>query len=265
MKKQTTSRRLLFTSVLLALLAIVSVTAATTAWMTIADQTRVRSMRMEVTTGSNLRFDLDKHETFEEYVKTLTFGDIADRIAADQGYHPKDHPLTPVTTVNYTDFSLEDGTKANREYYMEFTLHFMATQDMVVHLTSASSASGGDGTRIQSPQAGVPEALRLSFTAEETSVYDPGMEDTSVSNQYGKAFGLPKDGNMTYREDNALFRLKKDEDKAVVVRLWLEGTDPACDDSIRDADYKIWLRFVGTDENGNILEDSRATAKKNED
>ena len=68
MKEKNNTRRLLTTSILLALLAFVSVTAATAAWMTIADRTRVRSMRMEITSGANLRFDLDAHDSFEDYV-----------------------------------------------------------------------------------------------------------------------------------------------------------------------------------------------------
>lgn len=265
MKQKSNTRQMLITSVLLALLALVSVTAATAAWMTIADRTRVRSMRMEITSGSNLRFDLDPHETFEEYVKTLSFTDIAQRIAAEQGFDPQENPLTPVTTTDAVHYQMEDGAEAQKEYYLEFTLHFMATQDMIVHLTSANSVSGTDGTLIQSSQVGVPEAMRLSFTAEETSVYDPGLGDTSLETEYGKQFGLPDGGNMTYTDHNALFSLKKEEDKPVVVRVWLEGTDPECNDTIRDTDYKIWLRFMGTDEDGNLLEDPRATARSQTD
>ena len=61
-------------------MALVSVTAATTAWMTIADRTSVRSMRMEIISDSSLRFDLDAHEVFDDYVKTLSFRDISQRI-----------------------------------------------------------------------------------------------------------------------------------------------------------------------------------------
>lgn len=257
MKEKNNTRRLLTTSILLALLAFVSVTAATAAWMTIADRTRVRSMRMEITTGANLRFDLDAHDTFDEYVKTLSFDEIAARIAQDQGYDPKTHPLTPVTTRNFETFVLENGTAAKKEYYLEFTLHFMATEDMIVHLTSASSSGGSDGTRVESQRQGVPDAMRISFTEAEVSVYDPGMGDTSTPIDGGKQFGLPSGGNVTYNDGNALFSLKANEDKPVVVRVWLEGTDPACNDSIRNADFKIWLRFIGTDENGNPLIDQR--------
>lgn len=257
MKEKNNTRRLLTTSVLLALLAFVSVTAATAAWMTIADRTRVRSMRMEITTGANLRFDLDAHDTFDEYVKTLSFDEIAARIAQDQGYDPKTHPLTPVTTRNFGNFLLENGTAAKKEYYLEFTLHFMATEDMIVHLTSASSSGGSDGTRVESQRQGVPDAMRISFTEADISVYDPGMGDTSTPIDGGKQFGLPSGGTVTYNDGNALFSLKANEDKPVVVRVWLEGTDPACNDSIRNADFKIWLRFIGTDENGNPLIDQR--------
>lgn len=257
MKEKNNTRRLLTTSVLLALLAFVSVTAATAAWMTIADRTRVRSMRMEITSGANLRFDLDAHDSFEDYVKTLSFAEIAARIAQDQGYDPKTHPLTPVTTRNFETFVLENGTAAKKEYYLEFTLHFMATEDMIVHLTSANSSGGSDGTRVESQRQGVPDAMRISFTEADISVYDPGLGDTSTPIDGGKQFGLPSGGTVTYNDGNALFSLKANEDKPVVVRVWLEGTDPACNDSIRNADFKIWLRFIGTDENGNPLIDQR--------
>lgn len=262
MMKETNGRKLITTSVLLFLLALVSVTAATAAWMTIADRTRVRSMRMDITTGANLRFDLDPHETFEEYVKTLTFEQIAERIKAEKEFDPRETPLTPVTTKDCEKFVLEDGSDAKTEYYLEFTLHFMATQDMIVHLTTAGSDAGGDGTLVSSETAGVPDAIRISFTAEETSIYDPGMGGGSTQGEAGRTFGLPSGDAITYTGDNALFSLTANEDKPVILRLWLEGNDEACTDAIRKADYSIRLRFIGTDENGNLLETARPASKR---
>lgn len=262
MMKETNGRKLITTSVLLFLLALVSVTAATAAWMTIADRTRVRSMRMDITTGANLRFDLDPHETFEEYVKTLTFEQIAERIKAEKEFDPRETPLTPVTTKDCEKFVLEDGADAKTEYYLEFTLHFMATQDMIVHLTTADSDAGGDGTLVSSETAGVPDAIRISFTAEETSIYDPGMGGGSTQGEAGRTFGLPSGDAITYTGDNALFPLTANEDKPVILRLWLEGNDEACTDAIRKADYSIRLRFIGTDENGNLLETARPASKR---
>ena len=262
MMKEKNVKKLITTSVLLFLLALVSVTAATAAWMTIADRTRVRSMRMDITTGANLRFDLDPHETFEEYVKTLTFEQIAERIKAEKEFDPRETPLTPVTTKDCEKFVLEDGSDAKTEYYLEFTLHFMATQDMIVHLTTADSDAGGDGTLVSSETAGVPDAIRISFTAEETSIYDPGMGGGSTQGEAGRTFGLPSGDAITYTGDNALFPLTANEDKPVILRLWLEGNDEACTDAIRKADYSIRLRFIGTDENGNLLETARPASKR---
>ena len=262
MMKEKNGKKLITTSVLLFLLALVSVTAATAAWMTIADRTRVRSMRMDITTGANLRFDLDPHETFEEYVKTLTFEQIAERIKAEKEFDPRETPLTPVTTKDCEKFVLEDGSDAKTEYYLEFTLHFMATQDMIVHLTTADSDAGGDGTLVSSETAGVPDAIRISFTAEETSIYDPGMGGGSTQGEAGRTFGLPSGDTITYTDDNALFPLTAYEDKPVIPRLWLEGNDEACTDAIRKADYSIRLRFIGTDENGNLLETARPASKR---
>lgn len=252
------SRKLVSSSVLLVLIALVSVTAATAAWMTIADHTRVNTMRIDVTSGANLRFDLDPHEEFDDYVKVLTFEDIAARIALDQGYRPQDNPLTPVTTSDCVRFVLEDGEGAKKEYYLDFTLHFMATTDMVVHLTSA----GVGGTKISSPNAALPPAMRISFTAESTSVYDPGMGGVSRPGYGGKVFGLASGDSITYDQSNTLFTLKEGVDKEVHLRIWLEGTDENCTDELRGAEYNIQLRFVGTDENGKILEDSRSAAHR---
>ena len=259
MKQNSPTRKLLTTSVLLALLALVSVTAATVAWMTIADRTRVRSMRMEITSGANLRFDLDPHDEFDDYVKTLSFPDIAQRIAQEKGFLPADNPLVPVTTDDCVHFKLEDGSPAKQEYYLEFTLHFMSTVDMVVHLTSA----GLDGTQVSSPTPTLPQAMRLSFTADgQTKIFDPGLGNTWHETGAGTVFGLPQGDAITYHEGNTLFSLKAGVNKPVVLRLWVEGTDEACTDQLRDADYSIRLRFVGTDKDGNLLEDARAASRR---
>ena len=249
-----------YVSVLLALIALVCVSAATVAWFTIADFTKVHSMGMEVTAGTNLRFDLDPHETFEEYVKTLQFQTIAERIKQEKGFDMKKVPLDPVTTENYVDYTFEDGTlvKNDSGSYLEFTLHFMATDDMLIHLTSLNSDGQMNGTAITSSNSKVPKAMRISFTVgKKIYVFDSGLGDDMKNQGNVKIFGLPESEKMILSEKNALFDLKKNENQPVIVRIWLEGTDPACTDEIRDADYKIRLRFVGTDQDNQILDGAR--------
>jgi hypothetical protein len=255
--RENNTGRALTVSLLLTVAALVSVVAATVAWFTIADNARVRSMSMELTTGSSLRFDLDAHSDFEDYVKTLSFADIAARITQQQGFDPRTTALEPVTSANGTAFFYEDGTAAadSSGAYLTFTLHFMATQDMLVHLTSANTAGAEDGTLVSSSSAALPSAMRISFTAGGAySIYDPGAAAGSVSSTGGKTFGLANAASMTLGSDNALFWLQEGVDLPVQVSIWLEGSDEACTDALRSADYSIRLRFIGTDANNNLLE-----------
>lgn len=249
-------RQRLYISLLLLLLAVVTMTAAAVAWFTIADKGRVNSMNMEVTSGASLRFDLDQHGSFSDYVITLQFQQIAGRIQSEHGFDMRNVPLEPVTTSNGQSFMLEDGTAAsvNSGAYLEFKLHFIALSDMTVHLTS-SDDNGQQGTEITSNNNNLINAMRISFTADgRTSIYDPGMGNSSSGGTV-KTFGLPKGGAMSPNAGNALFSLKEEQDKEVIVRIWLEGTDENCTSDIRGSDYSISLRFIGTDEDGNVVED----------
>ena len=234
-KDKMDGKQMVHTSILLVLLALVSITAATVAWFSIADRTKVRSMSMEITTGVNLRFDLDAHDTFDEYVKTLGFEQIGERIEQEKGFKMSEVPLEPVTTTDYAEFTFENGTVVSPEKgaYLEFTLNFMSTQDMDVYLTTEDSSGKTDGTKIESSNPELPNAMRISFTSDnETMVYDPGNGDVDIR----------------------LFSLKKEKNQPVIVHIWIEGTDEACTDALRGADYQISMRFVGKDENGNVLD-----------
>ena len=255
--KNKNPKRQVYFSILLLAIALVAVTTATVAWFTIADFTKVNSMSMQITSGTNLRFDLDPHGNFDEYIKTLNFRQIADRIKKDLKVDVRQVPIEPVTTEDVKVFTLENGdvVKEDSGSYLVFTLHFMATEDMLVHLTSEGNKGSKDGTRITSTNPQVPKAMRISFTTDgKTYVYDPGMEDDSKEENSIRTFGLPEEKKMKLSDHNAMFWLKKNQDKPVVVKVWLEGTDPACNDELRGADYSISLRFIGTDKDHNILD-----------
>ena len=249
-KKQKSAGQTLYLSILLVLIALLSVTAASVAWFSIADKTRLHSISMEVSSGPAIRFDLDAHDDITLYRRTLTFDEIADRVLADRGYDMRTVPMDPVTTQDCVEFSLRDGTlvSADSGSYLEFTLHFIATQDVLVHLTSTSSTGRADGTLVSSKtSATLPAAMRISFTADgETVIFDPGLGGGTERVNGLRAFGLPNANQMVYADANVLFSLQKEVDKPVVVRVWMEGTDPACENSLQGADYSIRLRFEAT-------------------
>lgn len=255
-KKSTRSGKMALTSLLLVLIALVAVTAATVAWMSISDHTRVNSLDMQVTTGASLRFDLDPHEEFIDYCQTMTSEQIFARVASEQGFDPRETPLDPVTTSDCVTFTLKNGTVETTDSgkYLTFTLHFMATEDMDVHLTSANSTDAQDGTLITSGTPNLPAAMRISFSsAQGTAVYDPGAADSSQKYQSIRIFGLPRADSMLYNNNNKLFHIKGNTDMPVVVHVWMEGTDELCDNALKGGDYSIRLRFIGTDQDGNPI------------
>lgn len=253
-QNKKTVRQRVYISLMLTLIALVAVTAATVAWFSIADRTKVNTMGLDIVADVEMRMDLDAHDTIDQYVRTLSFESIQNRIQREKGFSMSATPLSPVTTSDYSTFTYENGkvAEATEGSYLEFTLHFMAAKDMIVHLTSAESDTGkGDGTMVSSSEAALPQAMRISFTADgQTWVYDPGAGDFLNSSGAVKVFGLAPAEDMKVGDNNALFTLKEGEDKPVVVHIWLEGTDPQCTDELKKADYSIRLRFTGTDMNG---------------
>ena len=248
-EKNRVARNRLYTSVLLVLLALAAITAATVAWFSIADKTKVKSMSLDIESDVDLRMDLDAHNSFEDYVRKLSFESIAERMQSEKGFDMKSTPLEPVTTTDQSTFTYENGTTVpdTKGAYLTFTLHFMAEKDMTVHLNSADTTDGAeDGTNISSSNAELPEAMRISFTADEqTWIYDQGMGDTYSESGSTRTFGLPSMGSTRINSNNAMFSLKKNTDKPVLVHIWMEGTDPACTDNLKSADYAISMRFTG--------------------
>ena len=238
-KTLISARSRLYTSVLLVLLALVAVTAATVAWFSIADNTKVKSMSLDSVSGTDLRMDLDPHETLEEYVKTLSFDQIAERIRQEKGFSMQETPLEPVTTQDEETFTFENGTAADSTsgVYLEFTLHFMAAADMVVHLTSADSSSGaGDGTEVTSENAALPSSMRISFATDgKTWIYDPGMGNRTAFLEENKSNAvfpgmisyIMMDANNLKKINDSLGHNKGDE-FVIILKNKTAGADPLC-------------------------------------
>ena len=53
---------------------------------------------------------------------------------------------------------------------------------------------------------------------------------------------------MSYSDSSRLFHLDELTPKKVTVRLWVDGEDPECDDDVQEANLKVAMSFVGTDD-----------------
>lgn len=241
-------RRRLATSALFVLFALVAVAMTTFAWFTIADHAKARSLALVANAGNSLRFDLDEHASFDDYVKILGFEQIAARISQEQGVDIDTSKLQPVTTSDYQNFTFEDGSEASATSgaYLEFTLHFMSLEDVVVRLTGETGSDGAAGTQFSSNVDGLPLAMRMSFTCDgQTWVYDPNLPATASSSGAATVFGLSQSAAT---DASNMFNLMAEVDKSTIVRIWLEGTDPNCTNMLKGADYSISMRFEGVEE-----------------
>ena len=120
----------------------------------------------------------------------------------------------------------------------------MSSTDLRVHLTGQDGDNGASGTRFSSDTEGMASAMRMSFTADgQTWVYNPNGGGGSSGS--ATVFGLGS-GEATAASD--MFDLIKDTDKPVIVRIWLEGTDPSCTNMLKGANYSVSMRFEGIEE-----------------
>ena len=241
-------RHRLATTLLLVLFALVAIAMATFAWFSIADHAKARSFALTANAGNALRFDLDAHDDFNQYVSTLGFDQISARISAENGVDIDTSKLQPVTTSDRQSFTYEDGSAAQAQTgaFLEFTLHFISHEDVVVRLTGEAGSNGEAGTAFTSNVQGLPEAMRMSFTCDgRTWVYNPNMGATASGSGQMATFGIVPGGSS---EAANMFSLVADTDKPTIVRIWLEGTDPNCTNMVKGADYSVSMRFEGIEQ-----------------
>ena len=241
-------RHRLATTLLLVLFALVAIAMATFAWFSIADHAKARSFALAANAGNALRFDLDAHDDFNQYVSTLGFDQISARISAENGVDIDTSKLQPVTTSDGQSFTYEDGSAAQAQTgaFLEFTLHFISREDVVVRLTGEAGSNGEAGMAFTSNVQGLPEAMRMSFTCDgRTWVYNPNMGATASGSGQMATFGIVPGGSS---EAANMFSLVADTDKPTIVRIWLEGTDPNCTNMVKGADYSVSMRFEGIEQ-----------------
>ncbi len=241
-------RRRVAMTLVLAAFALVAIVMSTFAWFSIADSAKARQLAIEANADGSLRFDLDAHGAYADYVITLGFDQITSRIASEQGIDVDAAQLTPVTSTDGQGFYLENGSEASASTgaYLEFTLHFISLDDSVVRLTGQAGSNGAAGTAFLSTASdALPLAMRMSFTADgQTWIFDPNASVSASTSGNVTTFGLD---TAEATEANNMFSLAAGQDKSVVVRIWLEGSDANCTNVVKGADYSVSMRFHGVD------------------
>ncbi len=242
-------------SVALLALLILSMISATFAWFTISEFSSVNNMNISIGSGVQLFISGEDHGTDTSlYSKELTNEDINAQLA--DGVTLDDFILFPVTSKNGREMYTQSGDlkAANNNSYLEFTAYLISTESMWVHLTSDDTEAGADnGTKVATSGTGaradIVKCARVSFTDTEsgkTVIYEPGkVNGEEVAGQ--TTFDLPSP--MKLSDSTRLFYLEKMTPKKVVIRIWIDGEDPECDDDVQLSNLQVRLNFRGTDEN----------------
>lgn len=244
------------TTTLLCIIAFLVLTTSTLAWFTLNSFASVENIQMNITTGVELRVDMENHGSDIELYKKEITNEMINSYLRSQGKDTlEDLLLDPVTTRNGIDFENQSG--ANREpndtSYLEFDCYFIASKDMWVHLSTEDPSGQFPGTSVTTSENGlkaeVVQAVRLSYEDNgSAAIYEP-FKGSPVNGQTTFDLTTP----MVYSNDTRLFHLNELEPKKITIRFWAEGNDPQCDDDVQNANVQVEMLFSGTDENNHLF------------
>lgn len=249
-------RMKLKSAVLIFFITLFALATATLAWFTLNSFSSVDNLEMTIGTGAQLLVSTEDHGTdLSLYTKEIT-NEMINEVLREYDTNLSELRLDPLTSDEGIEFFTQSGGRrtANVGGYLEFPIYFIATKEMYVHLTSDNTASDKtDGTSVTTNSTGakadVVNCPRVSFEeAGTTKIYEPN-QGSAVGGQ--TTFDLPTP--MDYTNNTRLFHLDALEPKKTMVRLWVEGEDPQCDDDVQDAQLSVALCFMGTDENNEAI------------
>lgn len=244
------------TTFMLGIIALLVLVTSTLAWFTLNSFASVENIQMNITTGVDLRVDMENHGSdIEQYKKEITNEMVNSYLTANNKDTIANQLLDPVTTRNGINFESENGSSrtANEDSFLEFECYFIASKDMWVHLSSEDATGEMDGTSVTTTETGlkadIVEAVRVSFEeGGSAAIYEPNKA-AAVNSQTTFDLVTP----MVYSNSTRLFHLNELEPVKVTIRVWAEGNDPQCDNDVQAANVTFNLLFSGTDENNNIF------------
>lgn len=251
------SKMKLKTTVLVLIIAVLAVGTGTLAWFSLNTFSAVDNLEMTIGTGAQLLVSTENHGTdLSLYTKEIT-NEMIDEYLQKYDTKLSELLLEPLTSDKGIEMFTRSGVKRkeNTEGYLEFPIYFIGTKEMYVHLTSDNTATDKtDGTKVTTTETGakadVVNCPRVSFEEDNgsTKIYEANR-GTPVAGQ--TTFDIPTP--MNYTDNTRLFHLDAMTPKRIIVRLWVEGEDPQCDDDVQEAQLSVSLCFMGTDENNEAI------------
>lgn len=253
-------RMKLKSTIMIMIIALLAVCTGTLAWFTLNTFASVNDLEMKIGTGAQLLVSTEDHGTdLSLYSKVITndmINDYLKKSLNDSNASLDEILLMPLTSAQGIELTTRSGIvqEPNTGGYLEFPLYFIATKDMYVHLTSDETQAGKkDGAAVSTKETGIKADVvncpRISFEESGSArIWEPN-QGAAVAGQ--STFDLPNP--MSYTNNTRLFHLDAMKPKKIVVRLWVEGEDPQCDDDVQEAQLTVALCFMGTDEHNEAI------------
>ena len=256
--KKTQMRTKYKFNIMLSIIAMLVLIAATLAWFTLSNFASVNQIDLHISTAPGLYLDIENRGTSDlsAWKKTLTNDMINEYLTSVSAPQINEQLLDPVTSSDGIAFTNRTGVTrtANNNSYMEFKVWFIATTEMYVHLSGESlevvSGQGNSTSAVTTSETGgkadVVRAIRVSYEdvgVTPAAIWEPN-KGTAVASQ--TTFDV---NGANYSNDTRIFHLDAMTPKQITFRIWAEGEDPECTDPIQDASATIEMLFCGTDAN----------------
>lgn len=247
------------TSFSIFIISLLVMITTTLAWFTVSGLAGTDGLDMNCTTGSDLRIATSNLGTdINAYEKEVTAEMINAQLTANNYKVLQDIRLEPLSTQNAssdigTRLFLQNGTERTEEgpgngEYLLINLWLISGNAVDVYLTDKESEAGAnDGTKITSAadntaaQAEVIRAARISFAPEGESPKIYEIEQRGYAANQTNAFWNISENS----EANKICSLEANTPKQITVRVWIEGEDPLCDNSVQQAGFSVDLQFEG--------------------
>ena len=282
-EKKKRSAGSLRNTILLSLLIVMVAGIGVYGWFSVSNKARVEKLSLIADHQGNLQIAddtgngpgiyssvLDLKDTLNTILSPVTSKDGVKFFAPN--YDTRTGAVTSVT-------ELTEHTELTKHYIYEKTFYLKAgaekkstvaniarTYDVALYgLSSNNKEEGCNIYQSDGKNETAANAIRISFTLDDgtTCVYEPNSNVhnndnrravNGIDNAYGtftKLYQQKSDGTFVVspkvNESEKLFNIKEDVDVKVTMRIWLEGTDDDCTNSIESDSIVGQIQFISTE------------------
>lgn len=268
-QKESEKKKEVRSKILLLCTSVALLGAATFAWFTVSNTPRVTNLAIIAGTSGDLKIADTAQGPYGEEVDLST----------GSGGNMKDVELNPSTTQdgktfyapvytenavsNVEDISaaeLNTGYVYEKEFYLKAETKNPSSMKRKFDIYMVGIRSDGGGSYITNAgDRSAASAIRISFTLEDgtTMIYEPnadvhvGGEQAAnhLSANYGGYETMQQLSNHRFAGSNnnnsdRLFTLTENTPTKVIMRVWLEGTDSDCSNSVAAGEITGQIQFI---------------------